>query len=40
MGALAVHGAGSGQIDLRAAWSEPLDDPAQPAWQLVDRAAH
>ena len=40
MGALAVHGASSAQIDLHAAWSEPLDDPLQPAWQLVDGAAH
>ncbi|HMT22063.1 MAG TPA: hypothetical protein PKE20_12605, partial [Promineifilum sp.] len=40
MGALAVHGAGSAQIDLHAAWAEPVDDPAQPTWQMVERAAH
>lgn len=40
MGALAVHGASSGQIDLHATWSEPLDDPTQPGWQTVDRSAH
>ena len=40
MGALAVHGAGSAQIELHSAWSEPLDDPEKSDWQMVDRTAH
>lgn len=40
MGALAVHGASSAQVDLHATWTEPVDDPTQPTWQMVERAAH
>ncbi len=40
MGALGVHGASSAQIDLHAAWAEPLDDPSQPSWSTVERSAH
>ncbi len=40
MGALQVHGASSVQIDLRADWTEPIDDVNQPAWQEVNRTAH
>ncbi len=40
MGALGIHGASSAQIDLHAAWSEPLDDPDQPTCSMVERSAH
>ena len=28
------------KIDLLAAWQEPLDDPEQPTWQVLDRSGH
>lgn len=40
MGALRVHGASTAQIDLHADWTEPVDDPNQPKWQLVNRTTH
>lgn len=40
IGALQIHGAGSARIDLHAAWAEPVDDLAQPAWGTVERSAH
>ncbi|HEX2099225.1 MAG TPA: hypothetical protein VHF69_01095, partial [Candidatus Synoicihabitans sp.] len=27
------------KLDVLAAWQEPLDDPAQPTWQLLERSA-
>lgn len=39
MGALRVHGASTVQVDLRAAWQEPLDDESRPAPQTVERTA-
>jgi hypothetical protein len=31
MGAIKIHGASSAKLDLAAEWSDPVDDPAQPA---------
>ncbi len=28
------------KIDITAAWQEPVDDVAQPTWQVLDRSAH
>jgi hypothetical protein len=28
------------KIDVLAAWQEPLDDPFQPTWQILDRSGH
>ncbi|MBP6016522.1 MAG: hypothetical protein KA586_07360 [Candidatus Promineofilum sp.] len=39
MGALRLHGASTVQVDLRAAWQEPLDDESRPAPQTVERTA-
>ncbi len=28
------------QVDVLAAWSEPIDDPTEPTWQILQRSAH
>lgn len=40
LGGLKIHAPSSGQIDLLAEWSEPVDDVSQESWQMVSRAAH
>jgi hypothetical protein len=40
LGALALHGASSERIDIRATWQEPVDDILDPCWRMVDRAAY
>ena len=40
MGALHVHGASTGTVDLFATWDDPIDDVTEAAWAAVSRAAH
>ena len=39
LGALKIHGASTGRIDLLAAWDDPVDDLAQAKWTTTHHAA-
>jgi hypothetical protein len=39
LGALKIHGASTARIDLRATWSDPIDDVSKPKWKMMHRAA-
>lgn len=40
IGGLRLHGASTAKVDLMAEWSDPVDDPAQPAPGTVSVSAH
>lgn len=39
LGALKIHGASTGRVDLLATWDDPVDDLSQPKWTTTHRAA-
>jgi hypothetical protein len=40
IGGLKVHGASTAKIDIAASWTEPVDDPSQPAPTTAQRHEH
>ncbi len=40
LGALAVHAASTGKIDLQADWQDPVDDLSQKTWTLTNQSVH